>query len=36
MEGIKPDRVVTMFSNEDPFEHTIYLWTTPLKKETDE
>jgi precorrin-6B methylase 2/LEA14-like dessication related protein len=36
MEGIKPDKVVTMFSNEDPFEHTIYLWTTPLTKETDE
>lgn len=35
MEGIKPDKVIKMFSNEDPFEHTIYLWTTPLKKETD-
>ena len=32
MEGIKPDKVVTMFSSEDQFEHTIYLWTTPLKK----
>jgi precorrin-6B methylase 2/LEA14-like dessication related protein len=36
MEGIKPDKVVTMFSSEDQFEHTVYLWTTPLKKETDE
>ncbi len=36
MEGVKPDKVVTMFSNEDQFEHTVYLWTTPLKKETSE
>jgi precorrin-6B methylase 2/LEA14-like dessication related protein len=36
MEGIKPDKVITMFSNEDQFEHTIYLWTTPLKKEKGE
>jgi len=36
MEGIRPDKVVTMFSSEDPFEHTIYLWTAPLKKETGE
>ena len=36
MEGIKPDKVVKMFSNEDQFEHTVYLWTAPLKKETDE
>lgn len=36
MEGIKPDKVVTMFSSEDQFEHTIYLWTAPLKKETGE
>jgi len=36
MEGVKPDKVVTMFSSEDQFEHTVYLWTTPLKKEMDE
>jgi len=36
MEGIKPDKVITMFSSEDQFEHTVYLWTTPLKKVTDE
>lgn len=36
MEGIKPDKVITLISKEDKSEHTIYLWTTPLKKETDE
>jgi ribosomal protein L11 methylase PrmA len=36
MEGIKPDKVVKMFSSEDQFEHTVYLWTTPLRKETNE
>jgi len=34
MEGVKPDKVVRMTSNEDNVEHTIYLWTVPLKKET--
>ena len=33
MGAIKPDKVVKMFSREDQYEHTIYLWTTPLKKE---
>jgi len=36
MDQIKPDKVVTMFSSEDPFEHTVYLWITPLKKEMGE
>jgi LEA14-like dessication related protein len=36
MEGVKPDKVIKMFSNEDPFEHIIYLWTTPLKREKGE
>ena len=36
MDGIKPDKVVTMISREDQCEHRIYLWTTPLKKETGE
>lgn len=36
MEGIKPDKVVRLNSREDKSEHTIYLWTTPLKKETGE
>jgi tRNA G37 N-methylase Trm5 len=31
-EGVKPDKVVQMGSQEED-EHTIYLWTTPLKKE---
>jgi SAM-dependent methyltransferase len=33
MEGVKPDREVTMTSQEDGRSHTIYLWTVPLKKE---
>jgi LEA14-like dessication related protein len=36
MGRVRPDKVITMFSSEDPFEHTVYLWTTPLKKETGE
>ena len=36
MEGIKPDKVVSVFSSEDLIDHNIYLWTTPLKKEADE
>ena len=35
MEGVKPDKTVHLTSNEDNVEHTIYLWTTPLKKEKD-
>ena len=35
MGRVKPDKVVKMSSSEDQFEHTIYLWTTPLKKVTD-
>ncbi|MCY2993144.1 MAG: 50S ribosomal protein L11 methyltransferase [Planctomycetota bacterium] len=31
MQGVKPDRVITMLSKEDAVEHTLYLWTTPLK-----
>jgi ribosomal protein L11 methylase PrmA len=33
MEGVIPDQVVSMTSKEDGREHSIYLWTTPLKKE---
>ena len=33
MKGVTPDKVLTMTSKEDNVEHTIYLWTTPLKKE---
>ncbi len=32
MEGVKPDEVVELTSNGDDVEHTIYLWTSPLKK----
>jgi SAM-dependent methyltransferase len=32
MAGVKPDEVVKMNSAEDESLHTIYLWTTPLKK----
>lgn len=33
MTGVKPDAVLTMWSDEDERDHAIYLWTTPLKKE---
>jgi SAM-dependent methyltransferase len=34
MKGhVKPDKVVTMTSKEDNVEHTLYLWTAPLKKQ---
>jgi SAM-dependent methyltransferase len=33
MKGVKPDMVLEMESEDDGAEHTIYLWTTPLKKE---
>ena len=33
MEGVKPDKVVKVTSNDNSDEHTIYFWTTPLKKE---
>lgn len=32
MKGVKPDKVVEMISTEDENQHTIYFWTTPLKK----
>jgi SAM-dependent methyltransferase len=32
MRGVKPDKVVTVTSQEDNVEHTLYLWTVPLKK----
>lgn len=32
MKGVKPDQVVRMNSVEDESQHTVYLWTTPLKK----
>ncbi len=36
MKGVTPDKVVTFRSKEDNVDHTIYLWTTPLKKEKKE
>jgi SAM-dependent methyltransferase len=35
MKGVKPDKVITLSSKSDGVEHTIYLWTTPLKKVED-
>jgi hypothetical protein len=32
MRGVTPDKVVEV-KTKDGFERTIYLWTTPLKKE---
>jgi len=36
MEGVKPDKVVKLTSNEDDDEHEIYLWTSPLNHEVAE
>lgn len=38
MEGVTPDQVITVTPSDDGVdrEHTIYLWTTPLKKEKSE
>lgn len=33
MDEITPERVVTMTSNEDNVQHTIYIYRTPLKRE---
>jgi len=33
MEGVKPDKVIKVYSKVDNRQHTVYLWTTPLKKE---
>ena len=33
MKGVTPDKVIKMTSKEDDQSHTIYLWTTPLKKD---
>ena len=34
MRGVKPDKTVTVKTKDDR-EHTVYLWTTPLKKEKE-
>jgi hypothetical protein len=33
MRGVTPDKVVTVTSDDSYREHTVYLWTTPLKRE---
>jgi len=33
MKGVKPDQVVELKSEDGYSQHTVYLWTTPLKKE---
>jgi len=34
MEGVTPDQVITIEDPEDAYgDHTLYLWTTPLKRE---
>ena len=35
MEGVTPDRELTMISQEDGRSHTIYLWSVPLKKKAE-
>ena len=32
MEGVEPDQVVRITSEKDDYDHTVYLWTVPLKK----
>jgi hypothetical protein len=32
MKGVKPDKVERVTDSEDDSKHTVYLWTTPLKK----
>ena len=37
MKGVKPDKVIQVHSSDGDWdEHTVYLWTTPLKKEEAE
>jgi hypothetical protein len=33
MRGVTPDEVVTVQDDDSSLDHTVYLWTTPLKKE---
>ena len=35
MEGYKTDKTISFTSREDGGEHTLYLWTVPLKKTTE-
>jgi hypothetical protein len=31
MQGVMPDKVIHLTSEEDDVEHTLYLWTAPLQ-----
>jgi hypothetical protein len=33
MKGVTPDQVINVQGDDSGLEHTVYLWTTPLKKE---
>ncbi|MBN2181444.1 MAG: methyltransferase domain-containing protein [Sedimentisphaerales bacterium] len=33
MEGVEPDKVIKVFSKVDNRQHSVYLWTAPIKKE---
>jgi tRNA G37 N-methylase Trm5 len=35
IKGIKPDKVVEVDSDDDGRMHTLYLWTTPLKRDKE-
>ncbi len=35
MKGVTPDKVVNVEGDDSGIDHTIYLWTTPLKKEQE-
>ena len=35
MQGVKPDKVIKVTPSDNGREHTVYLWTLPLKKEKD-
>jgi len=32
MKGVRPDKVVRLTPSEDESQHTVFLWTSPLKK----
>jgi hypothetical protein len=36
LEGIIPDKVVDMVSNEDNSNHTLSLYTTPLRRKSNQ
>jgi len=36
MKGVKPDKTVTLTSDEDQAEHKIFLWTAPIQKGSEE